>query len=55
MDMDEKATIMLHLPEELKDACQERAKSLGLSTSAWIRLVLMATLKEIDPNNPLLK
>ena len=52
--MNKKATIMLHLPEELKDACQERAKSLGLSTSAWIRLVLMASLKD-DDKNPLLK
>lgn len=44
--MEKKVNLILKVPESLKKASQERAKSMGLSTSAWIRLVLMDQLED---------
>ena len=42
--MDIKVTVLL--PKSLKDACQERAKSLHMTMDYWIRLAIKHKLKE---------
>lgn len=43
---DKTVRLMLLLPESLKKTCQEKAKSMGISTTAWVRIAIMDKLKD---------
>lgn len=38
--------ILIRVDEELKDKASQKAKSLGLSVSSWIRTLIIKSLKE---------
>lgn len=43
---EKKARVVVNLPESMKKSVKEKAESMGLTTTAWIRLVLMDELKK---------
>ena len=43
---EKKVKVVVNLPESMKKSVKEKAESMGLTATAWIRLVLMDKLKE---------